>query len=202
MDPTQTSPGERTYANPVMRAICEKHSIRSYTDAPIDDTTLRAIVEAGLRAPSALGAQPTTLLVCRDAQANRALGRLSRSLYDEGVQAVSRAQPSIADDPTFEDAFYGAPVVVHCFVPCGYSYAPVDASMVASNMMTAAWSFGVGSCFVSRARQLFEVGWARDFAREHGIPDDLEGAFHLTLGYAATDAWSPKPQRPGRLHWC
>ena len=67
--------------------------------------------------------------------------------------------------------------------------------------MAAAWSLGVGSCFVSLAQRLFEAGWAREFARENGIPGDYEGAFHLVMGYAAGDAWSPKPQCPGRIHW-
>lgn len=191
-----------TYANPVIKTLFEKHTIRKYLDIPIDEKALNVIVEAGLRAPSSGGTQPTTLLVCQDKSVNLALGRLSRDLYDEGSYTVSSAQPSIADDPRIEDGFYGAPVVVHCFTPRGYSYAPFDASMAAANMMTAAWSLGVGSCFVSRAQRLFEVEWARDFARDNGISDDYEGAFHLTLGYAADDGWSPKPRYPGRIHWC
>lgn len=190
------------YANPTLKTLFEKHSIRKYLDTPIEEDKLRTIVEAGLRAPSSGGTQPTTFLVCRDKEKNRALGRLSRDLYDEGPYPVSSAQPSIADDPAIEDGFYGAPAVVHCFTPRGYSYAPFDASMAAANMMTAAWSLGVGSCFVSRAQRLFEVDWARGFARENGIPDDYEGVFHLVLGYAADDSWSPKPLYPGRIHWC
>ncbi len=193
---------ERVYPNETLRTLFEKHSIRKYLDTPVDQEALRTIIDIGLRAPSSGGTQPTTFLVTTHKEINLALGRLSCELYDEGAYPVSAAQPSIADDPTLEDGFYGAPVVVHCFTPRGYSYAPFDASMAAANMMTAAWSLGVGSCFVSRAQRLFRVEWARKFVREHGIPDDYEGVFHLVLGYAADDSWSPKPQYSGRIHWC
>lgn len=130
------------------------------------------------------------------------LGHLSRQLYDEGPYPVSADQPSIADDPTLPDGFYGAPVVVHGFTPRGYSYAPFDAAIAATYLMLAAWSLGVGSCFISRAQRLFEVDWARSFAHEHGIPSDYEGSFHLALGYTAGTAHAPKPLYPDRLHWC
>lgn len=190
------------YQNETLRTLFEKHSIRKYLDKPIDEGTLGIIVDAGLHAPSSGGTQPTTFLVTTQKETNLALGRLSCELYDEGPYPVSSAQPSIADDPSLRDGFYGAPVVVHCFTPRGYSYAPFDASMAAANMMTAAWSLDVGSCFISRAKRLFEVEWARDFARANGIPDDYEGSFHLVLGYASDNSWSPKPQYPGRIHWC
>lgn len=190
------------YRNDTLRTLFDKHSIRKYLDKPVDKETLGIIVDAGPRAPSSGGTQPTTFLVTTQKETNLALGRLSCRLYDEGPRPVSSAQPSIADDSSLRDGFYGAPAVVRCFTPHGYSYAPFDASMAAANMMTAAWSLGVGSCFISRAERLFEVEWARDFARANGIPDDYEGAFHLVLGYASDDSWSPKPQCPGRIHWC
>ncbi len=189
------------YENETLKTLFEKHSIRKYLDRQVEREKLDVILQAGLRAPSSGGTQPTTFLVTQDRGLNLKLGRLSSNLYDEGYYPVSAAQPSTADDPSIEDGFYGAPIVVHCFTPRGYSYAPFDASMAAANMMTAAWSLGVGSCFVSRAERLFEVDWARDFARGNGIPDDYEGSFHLVLGYASDNAWSPKPLYPDRLHW-
>lgn len=190
------------YANETIRTLFEKHTIRKYLPDSVDRTALETIVQAGLRAPSSGGTQGPVLLVCEDRDMNLALGRLSKSLYDEGAYPVSSAQPSIADDDTIEDGFYGAPVMVHCFTPRGYSYSPFDGSMAAANMMIAAWSLGVGSCFVSRAERLFEVDWARAWAREKGIPDDWEGCFHLCLGYPFDDSWSPKPLYPDRLFWC
>lgn len=190
-----------TYPNEVIRALFERHTIRKYFDKPIDANVLKTIVEAGLRAPSAGGAQSPTLLVCQDKQANERLGRISHDLYDEGYYPVSTAQPSTADDPANTDGFYGAPCIIHCFTPKGYDYADYDAAMSACYMMLAAWSLGIGSCFVSRAKRLFATEEGRAFARKHGIPNDYEGAFHLCLGHPSDTSWSSKPQYPDRVHW-
>lgn len=189
------------YPNDTIRTLFEKHTIRKYTDEPVARAELELIVQAGLRAPSSGGTQGPVLVVCEDREMNLKLGRLSKSLYDEGAYAVSSAQPSIADDDTLEDGFYGAPVMVHCFTPRNYSYSPFDGSMAAANMMTAAWSLDIGSCFVSRAQRLFEVDWAREWARDLGVSDDWEGCFHLCLGHPADWSWSPKPPYPDRLFW-
>lgn len=190
------------YPNEVIKTLFEKHTIRRFKPDKVDREALELIVEAGLRAPSSGGTQGPTLLVCEDARMNRRLGVLNASLYDEGPYHVSSAQPSILDDPALDDALYAAPAVVHCFTPRGYAHSPFDGSMAAANMMVAAWSLGVGSCFVSRADRVFEVDWAREWARANGIPDEWEGCFHLCLGYPSDWGWSPKPRYPGRLFWC
>ena len=140
--------------------------------------------------------------MCQDPAQNRTLGRLSRSLYVEGTQAVSSAQPSIADDASLEDAFYGAPAVIHGFTPVGWEYTAFDAATAAAHMALAAWSLGVGSCFVSRAAQTFATPEGAAFRERAGVPAGCKGAFHLCLGYPAADDWSPKLLRTERLLWC
>ena len=51
------------HRNETLQTLFEKHSIRKYLDKPIDEETLNIIVNAGLRAPSSGGTQPTTFLV-------------------------------------------------------------------------------------------------------------------------------------------
>ena len=187
--------------NEVIRTLLDRRTIRRFKDEPLRDEVIGWIAECGLRAPSSGGAQAPTLLVCTDKTENERFGRMSRELYDEGPYKVSIAQPSIADDASLADGFYGAPVVVHVFTPRGYPYSPYDAAMSGCYMMLAAWSLGVGSCYVSRADRLFEMEAARAFASGHGIPDDYEGACHLCLGYPESTEHSPKPLYPGRIHF-
>lgn len=189
------------YQNPVMEALFERRSIRKYLDKALDPSVLQSIAEAGLRAPSAGGAQSPLLIVCQDRAINLKLGRLSHDIYDEGFYPVSTAQPSTADDPNNTDGFYAAPCVIHGFTPKNYEYAPFDAAMSASYMMLAAWSFGVGSCFVSRAKRLFETDEGKAFAQEQGVPSNYEGSFHLCLGYPRDISRSHKPLYEDRLRW-
>lgn len=191
--------GPEDYPNETYRSLLERHSTRKFEGRPLERGDLAAIVEAGLRAPSAGGAQACTLLVSNDAALNLRLGRVSRSLYDEGPYRVSDVQPSIADDPAMPDAFYGAPTVVTVFTPKGWSYAELDAATCATYLMVAAESLGVGSCFVSRARRTFETpeGLAQKAAA--GVPEDYEATCHVVLGYPASAAHNSKPLYPGRL---
>lgn len=187
------------YPNETLRTLFEKHAIRRYTDEPVSDDDLRWIVDAGLHAPSALGAQGPRFLVSTDAEINRRLGAVSRSLAREGRHFVSDSQPSTADDPSLTDAFYGAPVVVTVFTPEGSPYGTADATMAAANMMTAAWSLGLGSCFVSRARETFATAEGRTVLREAQFPEGYEAQMHVVLGHPATGAHDPKPLKPGRI---
>lgn len=190
------------YPNETIQTIFEKHSIRRYLDKPVDPETLDLVVEAGLRAPSAGGCQAPMLLVCQDREANARLGRISKSLYKEGFYPVSKAQPSTADENAPDNAFYGAPVVVSVLVPKGWGYGPYDATMAASNMICAAWSLGLGSCFVSRARETLDTPEGRAFLRKAGIPEDYEGYVHVCLGYPESVEHEPKPLIADRaVYW-
>lgn len=51
--------------NPVFKALFERRSIRKYTDEPVSDEALTAILEAGQWAPSGLNNQPWRFLVIK-----------------------------------------------------------------------------------------------------------------------------------------
>mgnify|MGYP001481157742 CR=1 FL=1 len=62
--------------NPVLTAIRERRSIRRYTDAPVTDQELLAVLEAGRWAPSGMNNQPWRFLAVRrgDARAETLAG--------------------------------------------------------------------------------------------------------------------------------
>lgn len=176
-------------ANDTVRVLLDRHTTRRFANRPVDQGLVDVVVECGNHAPSALGRRDPLIVACTDTHANRALGRLSRALSSERERGlathVSSDQPSVIDDPSIEDAFYGAPVMVYGFTPVGWEFASEDASIAADAMMVAATSLGLGTCYVSRARETFEVGWARQWASSQGVPASCEGAFALCLGYPA-----------------
>ena len=54
-----------TNDNPVIQALFDRRSIRKYTDEPVTDESLTAILEAGRWAPSGLNNQPWRFLVVK-----------------------------------------------------------------------------------------------------------------------------------------
>jgi nitroreductase len=95
--------------------IKKRRSIRKYQDKQISREDLEKIIEAGLYAPNAGGRQRTIIVGVHNKELTEAIGRVNITYEDRrhmGIQ-VSKEQPSILDDPTIENAFYGAPTGTH-----------------------------------------------------------------------------------------
>ena len=68
-----------------------------------------------------------------------------------------------------------------------------DGSLVMGNLMLAAASLGLGSCWINRAKEEFETEEGKALLRQWGIEGDWVGIGHCILGYPAAD---PKPAAP------
>ena len=64
---------------------------------------------------------------------------------------------------------------------------------VMGNLMLAAASLGLGSCWINRAKEEFESDEGKALLRQWGIEGDWVGVGHCILGYPAAD---PKPAAP------
>lgn len=179
----------RAYPNETIRSLLERKSVRKYAAAPVEPELLDLVAECGKRAPSALGKRDPLIIASTDAATNLALGKISRALSTERerglAKRVSADQPSIIDDPSIEDAFYGAPAMLFAFSPSRWEFAREDAAIAADAMMVAAQSLGLGTCYISRAAETFATPYGREWMCAHGVPEDCTGAFCLCVGYAA-----------------
>lgn len=72
-----------------------------------------------------------------------------------------------------------------------------DGSCVLENMMLAAHSLGLGSCWIHREREMFESSEGKELLRQWGITEPLTGIGALALGYPDGDAPQPKPRKEG-----
>ena len=95
---------------------------------------------------------------------------------------------------TDSDPFYGAPVVLIVLADKSSANYIYDGSLVMGNLMLAAHSLGIGSCWIHRAKQEFERPEGKEILKTLGIEGDYEGIGHCILGYA--DGEYPKaPER-------
>ena len=97
------------------------------------------------------------------------------------------------------DPFYGAPTVVVVLADTGRPTWRQDGSLVMGNLMNAAASLGVGSCWIHRAEEVFDLPEGRALLEKWGLPATLRGVGHCILGYADGPAPAPKPRRDGRI---
>ena len=163
--------------NKALDNLLERRSIRSYKPGQISDDELKSVLKAGLAAPSAMNRQPTLLLVVQDKATIQLLSKLNALVMGkEGI-----------------DPFYGAPTVIVVLSDRNIPTHVEDGSLVLGNLMNAANALGLGSCWVNRAREVFEMPEARRILRNAGIGDEYIGVGHCILGYPAAD---PKPAAP------
>ena len=59
-----------------------------------------------------------------------------------------------------------------------------DGSLTMGNLMLAAHNFGLGSCWIHRAKEEFESEKGKAILKKLGINGEYEGIGHCALGYA------------------
>lgn len=191
--------------NSVFETILHRRAIRRFDPKQIEEEALRQILEAGLYAPSAGGRQGVIFAVCQDREVNERLGRIKRAnshpKMATSTSFVSREQPSIADDPNLKNAFYDAPTVITMFAPKDFLFSAEDCAAAAENMMLAADSLGIGSCYIGQGWTAFDDPYGQEILKRWNIRTDYYAVMQLLLGYPREGDQhpAPKPRREDRI---
>ena len=168
--------------NPVIDAIKSRRAIRSFEDKPVPDKALKVLLEAATYAPSAINIQPWKFTIVTNKEEMKRLSDMAkpaliRSLPDVGDEGLVGLKRRLSD--LQYNIFYNAPLLI--FVSGAKSrYAVYDCSMAAQNMMLAAYSLGIGSCWIGTA-----VSTANNpkVKADLGIPEDHEVHAAIIFGY-------------------
>ena len=169
--------------NKALDNLLERRSVRAYKPEQISDAELNDVLKAGLAAPSAMNRQPTVLLAVQDKATIEKLSKLNALVMGkEGI-----------------DPFYGAPTVIVVLSDRTVPTHIEDGSLVLGNLMNAAHALGLGSCWVNRAKEVFEMPEAREILRNAGIGDEYIGVGHCILGHPDGEMPEAKPVRGGRV---
>ena len=154
--------------NETIKTMLERKSCRSFQDRQVSDEDLRQVIDAGLAAPSGRNLQPTIIVAVQD---------------KETIAKMSRINAAVME--TDKDPFYGAPTVLVVLAKPSSRTSLEDGSLVLGNMLLAAYSLGLGGCWIHRARQTFETEEGRELLREWGIEEEVYGVGNCILGYPA-----------------
>lgn len=133
-------------------AIFGRRSVREYTPQSVDQQTITALIDAAVHAPNAVNQQPWTFTVVRD---QAALARIS----DDAKRHMLATMPARhADyfrgrlsDPNFH-IFYHAPVLILISADEQGPWIVEDCALAAENLMLAAYSTGLGTCWIGFAQ--------------------------------------------------
>ena len=76
-----------------------------------------------------------------------------------------------------------------------------DGSLVMGNLMNAAHAKGLGSCWIHRAKEMFETEEGKQILKDLGIEGDYVGVGNCILGYTAGDYPEAKPRKENWVYW-
>ena len=166
-----------------MECLLERRSIRKYKAEQIKEEELDAVLKAATYAPTAKGTQSPLIVSVQDPEDIAVMKKLNAQI--NGTENV--------------DTFYGAPTVVVVFAEKGNPNGMQDASLVLGNMMNAAYAEGLGSCWINRARQTFELPEGKALMNKWGIGENWEGVGNCILGYPDCELPVPKARKEGYI---
>ena len=121
-------------------------------------------------------------------------GRMDIPLTARGIAQLEKLNAQILGNPDLHP-FYGAPTVCVVFADTSVGTWVEDGSLVIGNMLAAAHSLGVGSCWIHRARQEFELPEGKALMQKWGVDARYAGVGHCILGYAAQEPAPAKARK-------
>jgi nitroreductase len=156
--------------NPLIESMLKRKSIRKYTDEMPSEEVLQAVVRAGQQAPFA--SQLCSVLLTRKKGVPFGaplLFTICVDLHRMELIMEKRGWQKVTNDLSM--LFFGIQ----------------DASLMAENMVIAAESFGMGSCFLGSAPYI-----ADKIAKKYKLPPRVFPLVQLVMGYPAENP----PTRP------
>ena len=172
--------------NEIIKAMIERRSVRKYRSDMIPRDIIDEIIEAGLYAASGKNFQGVKIIAVTDKKTRDELSTLNCSIGGW--------------DSNF-DPFYGAPVVLLVISDKSHPTCVYDGSLVMGNLMLAADSLGIGSCWIHRAKQEIETDYGKKLLSDLGIEGDWEGIGHCVLGYADGERNAAPARKADRVYY-
>ena len=164
--------------------LLTRRSVRKYSDRPVEEEKLDKVLTAGLYAPTGMNNQAPVMVAVRDKETRDKLSRMNAAVM------------GASGDP-----FYGAPCVIVVLSDPERMTWVEDGSLVLGNLMNAAHSLGLGSCWIHRAKEEFEMDWGKELLKSLGIEEEYEGIGHCALGYVEGEYPKTPARKPNRVFY-
>lgn len=165
--------------NQILKAMRERRSVKKYLPTLVEEEKLQAILEAGKYAANGRGMQSATMVVVQDAKTREQLRKMNAAVL---------GNPDM-------DPFYGAPTIVVVLADKNHTTAVEDGSLVMGNLMLAAYSVGVDSCWIHRAKEMFASEEGKALLKEWGLEGEYIGVGNCILGYRDCEYPVAKPRK-------
>ena len=180
--------------NEVLKQLHARKSVRAFLDKPVPPEVKRAVLEAACAAPTAGNQQLYTILDITDQAVKDTLAETCD--HQPFIAKAPMVLIFCADCRKWYDAYAAAGCAPRAPGPGDLWLALSDANIAAQNAVTAAWSLGLGSCYIGDILENAETHRALLRLPEYVVP-----AAMLVFGYPTEQQLArEKPARCALAH--
>jgi nitroreductase len=147
----------------VLQAIRERRAVRDYTAGPVSAGMIYQLITSASWAPSAMNEQPCHFTVITDRGLLDDISALAKAWLLKNIASLPHS--SLFRDLVSDEKFhllYRAPALIIISAPARSQWTVEDCTLAAQNMMLAATSLGLGSCWIGFAQGWLNTPEARD----------------------------------------
>ncbi|MCK8059679.1 MULTISPECIES: nitroreductase family protein [unclassified Fusibacter] len=183
--------------NTTIECIKSRRSTRKYTDEAVRQEDIEQIIEAGLYAPSAHNTQPWHITVLKDRSLVEDLNKASLKLMENSEVETFR---KMAAKENF-DIFYHASVVMIISGEEASMNPKTDCAAATQNMLIAAESLGLGTCWVALVQYAFKSQEGPELIKRLKLPKGYSPYYAVTLGHKKISGQKAPKRRENTVNY-
>jgi len=187
--------------------IFTRRSVHAYEKRRLPQATIRALLDAAVRAPTDMHAEPWLFLVIQDENTLARYSDIAKSIAIAEMDASpGKPRPHETDreqvlarlrDPGFS-VFHNASTLIVIYGRSKGPFVAADCWLAAGNLMLAACALGLGTCLIGVAAAAFDSAGAKD---EFGLPSESFAVAPLVIGVPAGPAGDAPSRREPDIIW-
>jgi hypothetical protein len=172
--------------NTTIKDMIERRSCRKFKPDMVSKELINQVIEAGLYAANGMGKQATRIVAVTNKEMRDRISRDNQTIggWEDGF-----------------DPFYGAPVILIVLAEKDWKNKIYDGSLVMGNLMLAAHSLGLGSIWIHRAKEEFEMDYYKKYLINLGLEGEFEGIGHCALGYVDGELPQAAPRKENHVFY-
>lgn len=191
--------------NEIIQAMVNRRSIRRYLPQQISREDLESILTAGLYAANGGNLQTPRFIAVQDQKLLSQLAKTVQEAFKQ--QEIIEGQyknKSIRAAKASEDYnfMFHAPTLIVVVSDRAWGNSMADSAGCLQNMQLAAYSLGLGACWVNQLHWLTEAQPVRTMLEGLGMRPEEDICGSMVVGIPAGPLPSPPPRKDGRVIIC
>ena len=184
----------------VLNLLNTRRSIRKYQPQALSKEQLGAILEAGLYAPTGGNHQYSRFIATQNKQILEEINQIVKEEFAKRdlEEGCYQNKTIVKAKKEGYSCLHQAPALIIAVAPRAHGNSMADCANGLENMQIAAWSLGIGTCWINQIHWLTKNPRMRDFLYQLGMRADEDVFGSLVAGHPAEKREAP-PRKEGRL---